>query len=182
MCWYLFPLYLATLTYRIHPGVSCGVIFNLIPSHIGFCHWQILIEIATYSYCIHFMGSSTWSLELLSVFYVPWIMVSLWWPKVLEYRIYYYYSLGMLYANTSGHHVISWFPAHETMVEPPGRGSHEVSAIIAVSKKVLLLQTGIGGLGIVPVTQVAIQGYFVKRRSLASSIGLVGNTLGKDLH
>ncbi len=44
-----------------------------------------------------------------------------------------------------------------------------------------LFFTGIGGLGVIPVTQVSIQGYFVKHRSLASSIGLVGNTLGKDL-
>ncbi len=38
------------LTYRIHPGVSHGVTFNLIPNRMGFCHGQISIETATYSY------------------------------------------------------------------------------------------------------------------------------------
>ncbi len=42
-------LYCTQLTYRIHPGVSHGVTFNLIPNWIGFCHGQILIETATYS-------------------------------------------------------------------------------------------------------------------------------------
>ncbi len=38
------------LTYRVHPGVSHGVNFKLPPNHIGFCHGQILIETATYSF------------------------------------------------------------------------------------------------------------------------------------
>ncbi len=33
----------------MHPGVSSGVTFNLIPNRIGFCHGQISIETATYS-------------------------------------------------------------------------------------------------------------------------------------
>ena len=37
------------LTHRIHPGVSYGVTFNLIPNRMGFCHRQISIETATYS-------------------------------------------------------------------------------------------------------------------------------------
>ena len=37
-------------TYQIHPGVSPGVTFNLIPSRMGFCHGQISIETATYSF------------------------------------------------------------------------------------------------------------------------------------
>ncbi len=37
------------LTYRLHPGVSHGVTFKLIPNRIGFCHGQISIETATYS-------------------------------------------------------------------------------------------------------------------------------------
>ncbi len=38
------------LTYRVHPGMSQGVICNMIPHCMGPCHKQIFIETATYSY------------------------------------------------------------------------------------------------------------------------------------
>ncbi len=38
------------LTYWIHPGMSHGVTFNLIPNRMEFCHGQISMENATYSY------------------------------------------------------------------------------------------------------------------------------------
>ena len=41
---------LPELTYQINIGVSHGVTFNLIPSHMGFCHRQISIQAATYSF------------------------------------------------------------------------------------------------------------------------------------
>ena len=38
------------MIYRILPGVSHGVTFSLIPNRMGFCHRQISIETATYSW------------------------------------------------------------------------------------------------------------------------------------
>ena len=62
------------LTYRIHPGVSHDVTFNLIPNRIGFCHGQILIEPATYSLSF----SSHLTLPELNLYtsqgpYTPWL-------------------------------------------------------------------------------------------------------------
>ncbi len=51
MCLYLFPLYLVTLPCQ-NSGVSHGVTFNLIPNRMEFCHGQISIETATYSYSV----------------------------------------------------------------------------------------------------------------------------------
>ena len=43
----------------------------------------------------------------------------------------------------------------------------------------MYLVLGLGLSGIIMISQVAIQGYFVKRRSLASCLGFLGNSLGK---
>ncbi len=46
---YMLQLY-CFLTSQLFPGVSQGVPFTLIPSGMGSCHGQILIEMETYSF------------------------------------------------------------------------------------------------------------------------------------
>ena len=62
------------LTYRIHPGVSHGFTFNLIPNRMGSCHGQISIETATYSWfhmCVSLHLTITVSVGQYKSMYLP---------------------------------------------------------------------------------------------------------------